>query len=71
MSGAVLSAEDVRHPLWHKIKRHLESEVARLRIKNDADMPIEETLAVRAEIRAVKKLIRLGEIHTPPEEPTY
>lgn len=71
---SVLTAEDIRHPVWHKIKRHLEGEIDRLRAKNDdgdANMSHDDTLSLRAEIRAVKKLLRLGEIHTVEDEPNY
>lgn len=74
MSDAVLTAEDLRHPLWHKIKRHLEGEIDRLRAKNDdgdGKMDHDETLALRAEIRAVKKLLRLGEIQVAEDESHY
>ena len=74
MADSILTAEDLRQPVWHKIKRHLEGEIDRLRTKNDdsdAVMTHDDTLALRAEIRAVKKLLRLGEIHEADEELNY
>jgi len=52
----VIQAHD---PTWVAIKRHLDEELQKLRVKNDTQMPESETVALRARIAAVKDLLLL------------
>lgn len=50
-------------PDWHRVRKWAETELERLRIKNDAvGLTDIETAALRGEIRAIKKLIGLPEV---------
>lgn len=50
-------------PDWHRVRKWAEAELAKLRIKNDAvGLTLEETAALRGEIRALKRLIGLPEM---------
>jgi hypothetical protein len=46
--------------LWLRLSAHLEDRLAACRVKNDRDMPEEETAALRGEIKTLKGLIALG-----------
>lgn len=51
---------DFSNPVWYRVREWAEQEVARIRVKNDAlGLSVEETAALRGEIRALKKLIGL------------
>ncbi len=51
---------DFSNPVWHKVRVWAEQEIAKARTKNDAlGLTIEETSALRGEIRALKRLIGL------------
>lgn len=66
-----LSPDDIRSPTWHKIKKHLESRLEKLHIRNEEDLDPIETTGLRAEIRAIKGFLRMGEITKADEEPNY
>lgn len=69
---SVLTADDIRHPVWHKIKCYLDDKLETLRVQNDEVAAHDVTIGTRAEIRAVKNLLRLGEItEGEMEEPGY
>ena len=51
---------DFQSQAWHQIRKWVEAEVAKCRQKNDAlGLSVEETAALRGEIRALKRLIGL------------
>lgn len=51
---------DFSSPQWLAIAAHLESELARLRAVNDSvALPLDQTNALRGEIRLCKKLLAL------------
>lgn len=53
---------DFQSAAWHQIRKWVETEVAKCRQKNDAlGLSVEETAALRGEIRAYKKLLGLPE----------
>ena len=53
---------DFQSPAWHLIRKWAEAEVSKCRQKNDAlGLSVEETSALRGEIRAYKKLLGLPE----------
>lgn len=53
---------DFQSSAWHQIRKWVEAEVVKCRQKNDAlGLSVEETAALRGEIRAYKKLLGLQE----------
>jgi hypothetical protein len=55
-----LSLGERQSPLWLRLKRHLEEQLARARATNDAPNLTEaQTAALRGEIAAIKKLLKL------------
>lgn len=51
---------DFSNPAWHRVREWAEQELSKARVKNDAlGLTIEETSALRGEIRALKRLIGL------------
>ncbi len=47
---------------WHRVRKWAEAEIDRIRIKNDAvGLSVEETAALRGEIRVLKRLVGLPE----------
>ena len=46
-------------PLWLKLKKHLEDQVAKAREQNDKIMTEPETAALRGKIAAYKQLLKL------------
>lgn len=56
------------HPLWTRLRRHLEYMRDRERERNDRPMSESETANVRGRIKMLKELIRLGD--DPPPDAT-
>ena len=54
-------------PLWGKLQRYLEERIEVCRKKNDSDLDHFETVRLRGEIQAYKRLLAIGE-HRPPIE---
>lgn len=55
-----LSTGERLSPLWMRLKKHLEEQLRRAREKNDAvNLTEAETAALRGEIAAIKKLLKL------------
>jgi len=51
---------DFSNPVWYRVREWAEQEIAKARVKNDAlGLSVEETAALRGEIRALKRLIGL------------
>ena len=61
MTPFELSPQDKLHPLWTRLRAHLEDRLAQARIRNDAVLPEAETAALRGEIKALKRIIALGD----------
>lgn len=58
----VLNYADVNNPLWPKLKKHMESELAILRQRNDSIRLDERaTQETRGRIAQLKELIALGD----------
>jgi hypothetical protein len=56
-----LTFEERHNPLWVKLAEHLQSEIERLRVKNDKDMDAVLTANVRGRIAILKELLALAE----------
>ena len=51
---------DFSNPVWYRVREWAEQEIAKARVKNDAlGLSVEETAALRGEIRTLKRLIGL------------
>lgn len=55
-----LTATDMGSSVWDKLRRHMESRLLALRIRNDADLDLVDTAKVRGEIKNLKNLLALG-----------
>jgi hypothetical protein len=56
-----LTPEQIHNPVWVKIRAHLESRLSKLRELNDSlNHTVEKTIEIRAEIKAIKKLLAAG-----------
>ena len=60
-----LSDGERRHPLWTKLKAHLESRLHDLHGKLEGDQTEQQTAILRGHIRCLRELIRLGD--EPPQ----
>lgn len=57
-----LSDGEKMHPLWTRLKAHLETQLQSIRARNDsAKLTEADTAALRGQISALKALIALGE----------
>jgi hypothetical protein len=56
-----LSEADKASALWLRLKEHLETRLADARKRNDGVQPEADTAALRGEIRALKRIIALGD----------
>ena len=57
-----LSDGEKAHPLWRRLRAHLEDELGRLRRRNDDPTQGElETAALRGQIRCLKVIMALGD----------
>lgn len=61
MSDFALTPGERQHPLWLKLKAHLEERLAGHRLKNDNNLTQDETQKVRGRIAELKELLKLGE----------
>ena len=50
---------DFSSPAWHQIKRWIQVELDKARLKNDADISDIHTAALRGEIRLLKRILDL------------
>lgn len=58
----LLERHELDHPVWLKIKAHLEARIQSLREQNDSlNLTDEQTSALRGRIAEDKELLRLGE----------
>lgn len=56
-----LSNGEKLHPLWLRLKAHLEAELQLARSKNDHPKSENETATLRGDIRRLKAIIALGD----------
>lgn len=56
-----LDSNERATPLWGKLSGYLKARIAKLRARNDGPLSADETALVRAEIKALKGLLALGE----------
>ena len=61
MTHFELSENEKASPLWLRLKAHLEDRLAAARVRNDGVQMEAETAALRGEIRALKRIISLGD----------
>ena len=50
---------DFSSPAWHQIKRRIQEELEKARLKNDAVIDQIQTAALRGEIRLLKRILDL------------
>ena len=50
---------DFSSPAWHQIKRWIQAELEKARLKNDAALDQIQTAALRGEIRLLKRILDL------------
>lgn len=60
MIDLTLSEHDKAHPLWQRLRLHLEDRLDDLRVRNDVNQTEQSTATLRGEIKCLKKLIALG-----------
>lgn len=53
----ILADHEKDSPVWIKIKAHLESRIALLRLQNDSNMDEIDTATIRGQIRECKALL--------------
>jgi hypothetical protein len=62
MTDFRLTEGEKSHPLWARLKSHLEDRLAASRVQNDgADLSPTDTAALRGRIGCLKSIIRLGD----------
>ena len=61
MSDFELTEHDKASSLWVRLLDHLEDRLAAARVRNDMPMGECETASLRGEIRAMKRIIALGD----------
>jgi hypothetical protein len=59
----VLSEGEKNHPLWLRLKAHLEERLSTLRVLNDKVQDEASTAALRGAVAEVKRLINLDRPH--------
>ena len=61
MTEPILTEGDLNSGLWQRIKLHMESELLKLRIKNDSQWDELKTAFLRGHIECLKRILALGE----------
>lgn len=62
MTDFQLTDGEKSHPLWARLKAHLESRLVAARMRNDdAQMSPIDTAALRGSIKCLKSIIQLGD----------
>lgn len=61
MNDFTLTQSDKHSPLWARLKKHLDAELAIAREQNDSPLDADKTAALRGRIRLAKELIALGD----------
>ncbi len=56
-----LDRNDVASVVWAKLSKHIESKIARLRVRNDANIGPDDTAMIRGEIKGLKNLLALAQ----------
>jgi hypothetical protein len=49
------------HPLWARLRAHLEGRLDEMRRRNDAPQSEQDTAALRGQIRSIQGIIALGD----------
>lgn len=57
----VLSDGEKMHPLWRRLKAHLETQLQSLRVRNDRELTEMQTATLRGHIKALREIIALGD----------
>lgn len=65
MTDRVLEPGDRQSAVWLKLKKHLEAELQRLRVKNDGNLDEKRTAILRGRIGEIKAILAL-ENDAPP-----
>lgn len=65
LQGFELTEGEKAHPLWARLKSHLEEQLRVCRARNDGLLSEMETAMLRGQIKAIKAIIRLGEARPP------
>jgi hypothetical protein len=61
VSDFELTSGEKSHPLWAKLKAHLQERLADARVRNDQPASEQDTAALRGRIAALKLVIALGD----------
>ena len=61
-----LDSHERASPLWQKVERFIAHRIEKLHGRNETDLSPQDTAAVRAEIKALRALKRLGQ-EKPPQ----
>lgn len=71
--GTVLTPEERAHPLWMKLKAHMEGRIALLRKRNDRPIDDRKTNLLRGGIGELTYMVSLGEEKPiePPENALF
>ena len=69
MTGSkfTLAPHERTSPLWKSLERHMQEQLAELRLWNDASLPPERTEKLRGRIEQLKVLLALGDEPKPPQ----
>ena len=61
MNDFKLTESEKAHPLWLRLRQHLQDQLYTLRSRNDADMDEAQTASLRGRIAMLKSIIALGD----------
>lgn len=61
-----LAPHERASPLWKNLERHMQEQLAELRLWNDASVSPERTEKLRGRIEQLKELLKLGDEPPPP-----
>lgn len=61
-----LAPHERASPLWKNLERHMQEQLAELRVWNDASVSPERTERLRGRIEQLKVLLALGDEPKPP-----
>ncbi len=56
-----LTKDDITSPTWLRLRAHYEAELAKLRVKNDAEHDPDQTARLRGRIAEIKNLLTLDQ----------
>ncbi len=61
-----LAPHERASPLWKNLERHMQEQLAELRVWNDTSLPPERTEHIRGRIAQLKALLALADEPKPP-----